>query len=741
MKRWLLVVAASLFAAACTNTTTAGASPNLIGTHDLVFVDQLGDGGLVSRLDVVPNEVDGGVAYVLTGMPARYLYVTSADTNELRVFETFRQLSTGSFDPSGFVAAPNPLEALSIPVLQRPTILVTDEGRNEKGARVTGQYVYAARPGASELSVVSVAARRQIGGGPLPLPGPLTAVAAAMNVGVDQRLPDTTTLFVATWDGAAASVYRATLETAPAALDEKLKKGQVAFTRIGLVQGESFAAMLAIAPLATRTLDGAPFCATSWCLALSTRPAANRAGQSLLLDPATGRSVPLGFSAGVRKLAAGATTGRLYGVLDEAGCGSAECGGVVAVDLVAATSSAGFPAAKNFVGEAFGPLRLNGSIINGLSIAQGASVAQAYETNEDGGSTLNYKNLQAYDELGAFSGSDGRITFFSGVAGSVIDFDGRRSTVTAASVRTPGTLPDGGESFANVDGGSLGALASATVTPDVTSYPEVYRVTTITTPEPQADWRVEVSDGYFVTQELVVASRGPVPGLVSLATSAADGTRLATGGFETRALVGDVIVFESGDATAGYVECGRATITAVNSGTVDIDQVPDTCAARSRFSVRAGPTPKPLVVVGGSEGYMGRAAPGETFTYNRPFLMIPAGVVSNRTSLTLTIPAMVPAGEGAYVTFGLQGHMTPLAVTIDPATTSLTSCASTLSGQVVFGNVAMGLVPRNVSGQPSFRWKVFSVVPSGNALSEIDLAYTRAGGTALTGNDLAVCYR
>ena len=41
-----------------------------------------------------------------------------------------------------------------IPVLDRPTMLATDEGRNSLGQRVTSQYVYAARPSGSELSLL-----------------------------------------------------------------------------------------------------------------------------------------------------------------------------------------------------------------------------------------------------------------------------------------------------------------------------------------------------------------------------------------------------------------------------------------------------------------------------------------------------------------------------------------------------------------------------------------------------------
>lgn len=726
------------------STTTTSPSPNLIGTHDLVFVDQLGEGGAVAKLEPVAA-ADGGVAWASTGMPSRYVYVTSADTNELRVLETFRTQASNR----AFLAAPNPIEALSIPVLQRPTMLATEEGRNSLGARVSGQYVFASRPGAEAISVVSVAARRQIGGGPLPTPAPVTAIAASMDVGADQRLPEKSTLFVATWDGAVGAIYSAALETAPAALDAKIREGAVRFERLALVQGAPFAAIHAVAPFARRTVDGAPFCATSWCLAISTRPTATHAGLSLLLDPATQRSVPLSFPGPVRKLATGAITYRLYGVLEEAGCstGSADCGGIVAVDLVSATSSAGFPQAKNVVGAPFGPLRVNGSIINGLSIAQGASVNVT--TEADGGLTIGSFLVQSYDELGAFSSSDGYITFFSGFAGSIIDFDARRTMVTAASVRTPGALPDGGSSFVDVDGGMLGSLVAQTVTQTTEDYASQVNRTASVTPAPNQEWKLDLSDGYLVTQDLVVSSRAPIPGLVARATTATDGTRLTTGGFEGRAQPGDTVWFETGDDTSAYVVCGTATVTGINAGSVDVDAVPAGCEARSRFTIRSAGAQR-LLVVAGNEGYLGRAAPGDVFSWSRPLVMIPSGVIADRPALTLEIPTEftsreVLPGDGAYITFGIQGHMTPLRVAVDTTTTGTTTSAcnsSVLNGQVVFGNLSVSLVPRNVNAQSnvSYEWVAFSVVPSANALAEINLSYTRVG-TFLSTTDRAYCYR
>ncbi len=713
---------------ACSQTTVA-VGANLIGSHDLVFVDQLGSDGAVARVDTSTDPV------TLTGMPSRYVFVTSADTNELRVLETFRE----NLAYRSFLRAPNPLETLSIPVLDRPTMLAADEGRNSDGARVTGPYVYASRPGASEVSVVSVTARRQLGGRPLPVPAPVTAIGAVMEVGADQRVPATTQLYVATWDGADGSVYRATLDTSPAAVEAKIREGSLGFTRVAVTTGAPVAALLIVAPLAERTHAGAAFCATAPCLAIATRSTSTAQGTAFLLDPATGRRAPLGFSGPVRKFAAGLSTTRLYGLLDEAVCGASSCGGVVAVDLV--TSTAGFPGAKDVLGRPFGPLRTSDAILTGLAIGQGALVRQTAESDVDGGTSLVYSN-QTYAELGAYASSDGFVTFFSGLAGSVIDFNGQRAAITVASVRTPGVLADGGTSLVADDGGVLGTAVSATVeTPRVVA--ETWRVSTVTVPDQEgAVWTLDISDGAFSTQNLVVANQGQIPGLVSIATSASDGARLQTGGLELRVLVGDSVRFETGNDTDGYRECGRATVAMIGGGFIDVDQVPEGCAERVRYTVRAG-TQKSLVIAGDVEGYMGRASPGETFHFDRPMVIIPAEVVAPRTSLTMTIPQQVPQGEGAYIAFELQSFINPLRVQVDTSTSTNAKCASSNNyGQLVFGNLSMARVPYSVTGQSelAYRWDTFAMLPSGNGLVDFDNSQTAALGAALSA-PAATCYR
>jgi hypothetical protein len=726
--RIVFVAAVVLAAVACTSTN-ATSTANLNGAHDLVLVDQL-QGDLLAAKS---NNPDGG-PYLVVGLPARYLYLTSTETNEVRVLETY----VPGLLYRRFSRAPNPLETLSIPVLDRPTMLAADEGRNSEGSRVTGAYVYAARPGAAEVSVVSIANHVQLGGKPMATPAPVTAIGAYMNVdptdqdpttsAPENLLPATTRLFVATWDGEFAAVYAADLGTDSPNIDH------LDFKRLVLIAQTPISAMFVVSPLSNRTLDGTPFCDTKPCLALATRQNAGAGGQAMLLDPETNRSAPLSFKGPVKYLTSSTNASRVYGILDEQACGGPACGGVVAVDVVTGTTAAGFPAALDAIGLPMLPLQSQG-LITGLTLAEGGMVQQTVETTPtDGGTVDAFDYLQQqYSELGAFSSSNGLITFFSGLAGSVIDYDARRSIVGAAAVRLPGPLADGGEAFFGPDGGVIGSNTAATVVVQG-DLSQTYRTATVTTTD-GTEWNLDLSDGYLDTQLIAIVYQGGIPGLVGVATSAADGVHLLTGGWEPRAAVGDIVTFDRGDATDGYVECGRSRIVTIGAGFIEVAEAPATCADRVRFTVRADGQ-KPLVAAGDLESYMGRWAPGDTLTYNRPYVLLHAGVTAPRTALTITIPGEVPTKEGSFISFQILGRMAPLQVTID--TTSI-GCYSTLTGQVVLGNLVMAQVPTPVGSLVDFRWTSFATVPSGNGAAEISLLGTRIGALGL--NDGAYCWR
>lgn len=722
---------ALVLAAVACQQTTSSTTANLNGAQAALLVDQLGEGVLAAR----SANPDGG-PWLVTGVPNRYVFMTSSATNELRVLENFRDGLTGR----GFLRAPNPLETLSIPVLDRPTLLATDEARNADGQRVTGPYVYAGRPGSAEVSVISVARRRQLSGKPFPVPAPLTDLAAWMDVdtsvpAIETPIPTSTRLFVSTWDGEVSSVWTVTLATDSPELE------RLEFKRALLVDGLPIVALAAVPPRANRTLDGAPFCERRGCLALALREDGGRAGQTLLLDPESGRTAKLDFGGPVRELVHSESQPRLFALLDEQACGGPSCGGVLAVDLLTGVSPAGFPRSRDATGTLMAPLRSDG-LITGLALAADVILQQAQETaSTDGGTSSGIEYLkQRYDELGAFGSSNGVITFFSALSSSIIDFDGRRAVVSGAGQRLPGTLEDGGVSFTGEDGGVLGTSLPATVSTSG-SLDEPWRTTQVVTAD-GATWLVELSDGYWESQSFVVIHQGQLPGLVSLPTSAADGTRLrVAGGFEARAAVGDIVRFEAGNGTDGYVECGRTRVTAIGAGTLDVAEAPAACTARVRFSVRADGG-KPLVVAADLEGYMGRAGAGETLTYNRPYVLLPAGVTAPRTSFTLVIPPTVSRLEGAYVSFTITDHLVPYRVGVDASNLANGSCFSGSASQTVFGPMAMALVPNSVanSAEVNFQTALFTTVPSGNGVVELaPFLIPRVG--VLTRNDGASCWR
>lgn len=100
-----------------------------------------------------------------------YVFVTSSDRNELRVLDL-------EASPRDFVRAPNPLEPLSIPVLERPTYLTRDvyyrlveePGQDDegnptslpRGSERQGPYVYARSDGSQQISVVSATGERNL---------------------------------------------------------------------------------------------------------------------------------------------------------------------------------------------------------------------------------------------------------------------------------------------------------------------------------------------------------------------------------------------------------------------------------------------------------------------------------------------------------------------------------------------------------------------------------------------------
>lgn len=739
----------SLFALVCLSACTQNPVTNrasILGPIDLVFADKMVD----STLAVRPHERADGTVVERVGLPSGRVFVTSTDSSELRVYETFKE---GTSNNGDWARAPNPLETLSIPVLDQPTMLVVDEGHDVFGFKVTGAYVYAARSGAAEVSVVSTRTLKQVASRPVPLPAPLTALSAWMDV-TSTKLPATTSLYVATWDGATARVLRGTLVTDEEALAAQLAGGTIAFSELTSIDGEPIKALQVLPPRVGRNVDGAPFCDSSLCLALSTRKAGGT-GRTVLLDPASGRSVPLNFGGQMRDFAASLRADgdvRLYGILDEEPCGGAACSGVVSVDLVDGTSLGGFPLSTDVTGQPMLPLRPVSGLIMGLTIAAGGSIYLSTERIEDGGITPQPSEV-GFDELGAFSASNGTVSFFSAEKGLLLDANPYRADIERVVARTPAPLEDGGSSFNLPDGGAAGVLEVATLAyvgggpiNGASSFP--WRTVEASLGTATRKWTIDIADGYFGDQTLFVINNGSLPGLVFVPTVDADGTRLTvTPGAEGSAAIGDPVRFFTGTDAASVAECGRASVVQLGSGFVEVDASPTSCVGRTYFSVIAGGA-KPLTISADIEGYLGRAGAGETFVFKRRYAVtvdkvartaIPAeGVFGPRDALTLTVPAAteLPKGESAYVAFTIGGGQATYRVSIEPFATGNAYCYGTdrTPDQIVIGNIAMASAPRALdsSTQPTFSWAIYGVVPSGNAMSVMTMSRLGVGRNGIS---------
>jgi hypothetical protein len=736
---WLMVsavvAAGALVIGACTSGAS-GAPAYLIGTHDLVLVDALPENGGIARLPTSGSAAEG--------VPNRYLFITSADTNELRVLSNLRPPTT----TRGFLSAPNPLETLSIPVLDRPELLAADEGRGDDGRRVTGRFVYALRAGGAELSIVDATADdqglRQVTRTPLPMPGPVTAFASWMGHGLS-AVPETTQVYFATWDGAVGSVFTMRVPTT------RERVGELATlkpTRVLDVPGESIATLKVLPPLAGRTLDGQPFCASnSACLAIATRRTAGTAGRALLRELDTARMAVLGFPGPVRELSAAPDGVRLYAVLTEERCDPTSCGGVIAVDTRVGSSASGFPVMNDFSGRPMQALKAGTALIRGLSVVSQAGDyplgIQQFMQVGDGGQ--GEEQFVSHPQLGVFSTSAAELVVFDAISGVPLDYDGRPPTLGSASLVVPLRLADGGFSFFGEDGGSNAAAQGGLISRVDTEPTDLLRSWSVAADGgsyANLPLSITIADGLLVSQDLVVIYQGVVPGFDSLPTSAADGTLLKfpTGlGFEGRVAPGDRVLFGEQGADGTVATCSESVVLSVeDAGTVRVNAVG--CASSVIYSVRAAGA-QPVVVSGTVDGYLGRTSKSETLAYTRRFITEPGNALHgrydgvNRSALTLTVGESMPEIPGATWTLSLTGYLNTYQVGLDSASLG---CSTFVPGRLL-----LGMLPTYVNAQTTgFPWSALTLMPAANGVVELPLAAGRDNSIGLvTYTDRAVCYK
>jgi hypothetical protein len=597
-----------------------------------------------------------------------YVFVTSSDRNELRVLDL-------EADPRRFVPAPNPLEPLSIPVLERPTYLTRDvdypQSGDTAGQEVTGPYVYARSDGSQAISVVAASPDYFKELVQLKNLGFVTAFAArGPGSGFAQSI-----LYYATQEGADASLYRQELPS-----PEALARGDAVPAREELrmpgsteldLTGETVAALLVLPSqsagqemivVATRGTRGAPGRTFRLDLTarnnptlvpynfgapvrlLATHPVVPETLYGDIKDnqkPVEQDSDEVEKACGIdtymapvdpnnptgpqtkyvaqpqrRKLRAGEY---VFGVLDESSCaGATTCSGVLAVDSTTGMvplDATGFPMI---------PIRAGQGLATGLTLVQGAN--------------LNTYCVEGKVEqlprplVGVVPSSDGTISLFDAVKLRPFDFNTSGPTVPNRSV---------------VD--ALGQNKTLLQSPE--SYISV-----------------ELRNGAAQSDTYRMVYQGPLPS-----------PRRRTFSKETQC-TGGVCTFEVGSAEeARFVLSGDFIVLEGEGERCELEVTKDEsvptqvklmtgvptgdCATRTRFSLRAGNPAAPFAVYSDSRGFEGRVAKGVPLVLTGDYLTHPAGFTNEqpafRARITLTDVA-TPAERGdqyiASVLGGVQSY-------------------------------------------------------------------------------------
>ncbi|WP_223754026.1 hypothetical protein [Myxococcus sp. RHSTA-1-4] len=575
MKRGILaaLVTCAGLSGACSSSDVEAGIAGLSGTYDLTLVNDL-------------------------------VFVTSSDNDELRVLDL-------SADPKQFIPAPNPLEALSIPVLGRPDALARDVGYSAEGADVPGPYVYARSSGSSEISVVAADRSRLVQVARLTADSLVTAFAARSPGDVAGAA--TSTLYYAMQDpdpslGAdtgGARVMRQDLP-GPDVIDPAALPAPA--TVFCLEPGESIQSMVVLS--------------TPGELAVATRRASGRSGRTLLITDTgpladclqpTAPTVDLSGGFGgvpVRLLATHpgvrvsdtrtlAPSQYVYGILDEVSCGGTQaCSGVLAVDT---TTPGRAERARDISNAPMLPIYPALGVPTGLTLVPDAVMRLVLD---DGTGDDNAR----VPLLGIMPSSGGLITLFA--AHNLRHFD--------LATATPGIaleLRDRNEAQVTLETEGLVV---------VTQDPALQETKLYEGSVPNATYRI--------------IYQGAIPGLSALARDANDPRRFeAEPDPAWQPRVGDLIVLESVD-----VECGTAlTVAAVEPipGTSrvrlaisDAEAIPAECESLPSFTVRAGGD-QPFVLQDSSGAVLSRDVlgtpyrqelPTEYFFHPNDFFIVPS---------------------------------------------------------------------------------------------------------------------
>ena len=612
MKRVLLALALGAGLFACSESEIFGSNAGLAGTYDLTIVGPL-------------------------------VFVTSSDRDELRVLDL-------DSSPRDYVRAPNPLEALSIPVLDRPLALARDVQYNAKGEEVAGPYVYARSAGSQEISVVGADRAQLRERRRLVAPGLVTAIAArgpATTGGLSQ-------LFYATQSSAGAQVWVQDLPAPDALTSEAVLTPPR--TVLPLAAGETVQALLALPPADPVANPGEN------TLVVATRRGTGQTGRTLRVDVnAPDQFVELRFGAPVRALATHPrvfrvtnanvdpqveeqllTPGqRIYGILDESSCGAlAGCSGVLAVER-----STG-DVVRDATNQPMVPITVGAALPTGLTLAANA---QLLVTTPDGGKVIDRLPL-----LAILPASNGEITLFDALQARHFDFD-RANASSVVELRDVAEV---------VKTTGRSNVLTATVVNGATRT-DIYRV----------------------------IYQGILPNLSGVGRTAE-----VTAPFEVgrttaeRAAVraGDIITLES-DAGACSEDLTVTQVTAgpgAESVTLLTDRpTPEACGTFPRFTVRAGGN-QPFVVTSETLGYLARMAPGETYTRGGTYFYHPDGFDPNvapvQVGLTLEPTQDPKLVRGDRYVIVADGHFVPFIARVNNTDASVGLTTYRLPASVIY---------------------------------------------------------
>ncbi|MCY1014711.1 hypothetical protein [Pyxidicoccus sp. MSG2] len=586
-----VLLACAGLSGACSDSNVTTGIAGLSGTYDLVLSNDL-------------------------------IFVTSSDDDDLRVLDLSKV-------PRDFIAAPNPLQALSVPVLERPDALTHDvsyvvlaDGAPGAGtADVAGPYVYARSSGSQEISVVAADRARLVEVARLRTGGLVTAFAARAPAG----------------EGAPSVLYYA-LQTPPAGVtctasvvmrqelpgpDVLSEETRPAPVPVFCLNPRESAAALLVMPeagqfvLATRSNTNLPPALPGRTLLLTEAAAGGLASVT--------RDLSAGFDgAPVRLLATHpqvtrvfdnpATTGVneeeiltagqfIYGVLDEAACGAGpQCSGVLAVE------SATGAHATDLSGAPMLPIIVSG-LPTGLAIVPEGNVRLVLTDGTGGTATVPL--------LGILPSSTGVITLFNASDRRMFDLNPAGASVAVEIRNAAEQVVDRG--VANI----------STVVPVEQTVEYVNP-----TDSSRRAVRKTLFEGSVISSLYRIVYQGIFPTMASLSRDLS-----APALFEVdqptdprqQVAVGDIIEL-AGDDVVCDTDLVVTAVVPTTAGRVRLESatpIPDGCSTLPRFNVRVAGD-QPFILLNDSGTLLARDITGETAEYRIPtsYYFHPAGLLT-----------------------------------------------------------------------------------------------------------------